>query len=57
MDDVKRTDAFKRTDEFTDTELRLMIQCFRQHDIRALLAEFEAALDDRIKERVKGQLQ
>jgi hypothetical protein len=46
-----------RTEAFTDTELRLMIACFRRCDVRALLAEFEAALDERIKRKLgKGEV-
>jgi hypothetical protein len=39
----------KRTDGFTLTELRHMVAALRKHDVRELLAEFEAALDERIK--------
>lgn len=41
----------KRTDQFSEKELRLMIACFRKggDPVRALLAEFDAALDKRIK--------
>jgi hypothetical protein len=42
----------KRTDGFTLTELRHMVAALRKHDVRELLAEFEAALDLRIKEKL-----
>jgi hypothetical protein len=41
----------KRTDAFTLTELRHMVAALRKHDVRELLAEFEAALDERIRQR------
>jgi hypothetical protein len=41
-----------RTDLFTMSELRLLISCLRESDLRALLTEFESALDARIKERL-----
>ena len=51
---VTRIMARERTDLFTETEMRLMIGAFRNKNaepgvLRALLSEFEQALDKRIK--------
>ena len=44
----------ERTDQFSETEMRLMIACFRKggESVRALLKEFDNALDKRIKAKL-----
>jgi hypothetical protein len=43
----------KRTSGFTLTELRHLVAALSKHDVRELLAEFEAPIDHRIKSRLE----
>jgi hypothetical protein len=45
------------TNGFTLTELRHMVAALRKHDVRELPAEFEASLDERIKTKLRKELE